>query len=310
VRTGWPPRRQNGFALIVVLNVIVILSAIAILAAHGSREEAAISANFRTATQRQSLAEGAMVFAAYQLLSDVPDRNWLPDGRPNRLTLFGTEMTVSIQDESGKLSLNMTDEAKLAQAFANAGIEVTKARSLAAAIADWRDPDDSRRLGGAERQDYLQAGISGSPANAPFSRMDELLGVLGVTNDNYKKIASLVSAYSTDREVNLDVAPPLVLTALFGPGSPEIAAILGRRSSVLTGNQTSTLLSAPPRRNGPSSQNSPAKATTTYSILVTLVGAATPAPIYRGAFRIIPDPHGPRLAIVENIKLIGPDDPH
>lgn len=310
MRAGWPPWRQNGFALIVVLNVIVILSAIAILASHGSREEAAISANFRTATQRESLAEGAMAFAAHQLMSDPPDKNWLPDGRPNRLTLFGTEMAVSIQDESGKLSLNMTDEAKLSHAFANVGIEVTKARSLAAAIADWRDPDDNRRLGGAERQDYLQAGISGSPANAPFSRTDELLGVLGITDDSYRKIAPLVSAYSMDREVNLDMAPPLVLTALFGPGSPEIAAVLGRRGNVPTDDQTSTSSSGPPRRNDLSRRDSPAMPTTTYSTLVTLDGATNPAQTYYGAFRITRDRYGPRIEIVENMTLIGPRDAH
>jgi general secretion pathway protein K len=288
-----------------VLNVIVILSAIAILVSHGSREEAAISANFRAATQRASLAEGAMVAAAYRMLPDLPEHDWLPDGRPYRLTLFGAETIVSVQDESGKLSLNMADQGTLTRALANTGIDSAKAQALAAAIADWRDPDDSRRLGGAERHDYQQAGISGSPANAPFRRVDELLGVLGVTDDVYRRIAPLVSAYSMDREVNLEVAPPAVLTALFGPGSPEIAATLGRRGSMPSGRDSSTL-SDNSRRNDVPRQDAPTgPRAKTYTVFVTMEGTATPASTYYGAFQILRDHHGPRIAIVDNIKLVG-----
>jgi general secretion pathway protein K len=309
VPRGLPPARRNGFALIVVLNVVVILSAIAIFVSYGSREEAAISANFRTATQRESLAEGAMILAAYRLLPDPPERDWLPDGRPYRLTLFGTGIVVSVQDESGKLSLNTADETTLSHAFANAGLELTKAQSLAAAIVDWRDPDDNRHMRGAERQDYLQAGIADSPENAPFRRTDELLGVLGMSDDSYRKISPIVSAYSMDREVNLEVAPPPVLAALFGSGSPEIAAVLDRRGSVPTTNQKPTFSDAPrrndvPRQHGPGSPQS-SSVVTTYTALISLDAVAASAQTYYGAFRIVRDRHGPRIAIVENIKLIG-----
>lgn len=308
MRTGRLPSRRNGFALIVVLNIVVILSAIAIYVSHGSREQAAISANFRTAMQRESLAEGAMVFAAHRLLPDLPKQDWIADGRPYRLTLFGTEMAISVQDESGKLSLNTADEATLSRAFVNAGIELTKAQSLAAAIADWRDPDDNRHLGGAERQDYLQAGISGSPANAPFRRTDELLGVLGVTADGYRRIAPLVSAYSTAREVNLDVAPQAVLAALYGPGAPQIAEILNRRGSVATSSQAPTFSDAPrrndvPRQDGPGEPQGSGGGTT-YTVLVSLGASAAPAQSYYGAFRIVRDRQGPRVAIVESVKLV------
>jgi general secretion pathway protein K len=238
-------------------------------------------------------------------LPDLPEHDWLPDGRPYRLTLFGAEVIVSVQDESGKLSLNMADQPTLSRAFANAGIDFTKAQSLAAAIADWRDPDDSRRLGGAERQDYQQAGISGSPANAPFRRVDELLGVLGVTDDVYRRIAPLVSAYSMDREVNLEVAPPAVLTALFGPGSAKIAENLGTRDSVPSDRESSKPSETSRRNDVPRHDGPTGPRTKTYTVFVTLEGAATPASTYYGAFQILRDHLGPRIAIVDNIELVG-----
>ena len=296
------PRRRNGFALIVVLNIIVILSGIAIVAAQGAREGAAISANLRSDAQQRSLAEGAMAVAAERLLSAEAGRRWQPDGRPYRIHLFSAEAAVSIQDESGKLNLNTTDEVTLAAAFTNAGVASSKAQALAAAIVDWRDPDSERRLSGAERPDYMALGISGAPANSPFNRVDELRGVLGMTDESYKTIALLVTAYPGDSSVRLDVAPLPVLTALFGRGSPEISAILARRSnsnSVFGGVANAVGVS---RSDGLTRQVGSATAAT-YSVTVALPkGAATR--FFRGAFRLQQDSSGPRMAVLEPMALV------
>jgi general secretion pathway protein K len=303
-------RLQNGFALIVVLNIVAILSGIAIVASQASREGAAIAANFRSDAQQKSLAEGVMAVAVDRLLAVEPGRRWLPDGRPYHIMLFNEEAVVSVQDESGKFSLNSVDEATLARAFANSGIETSKASSLAAAIADWCDADNERRLGGAERSDYLSAGITGSPANGRFRRNAELRGVLGVTDEVYRRMNGIVTAYSLDSSVNFNVAPLAVLNAMFGPGSPEVAAVLARRSDLATGlSGGPTNLAGLGRSDGLTRQVGSA-GTATYSIVVALPGPGNSSRLFEGAFRIGQDRLGPRLAVIDSMALVESAAPH
>jgi len=290
---------RNGFALIVVLNIVVVLSGIAIIASQGSREGAAISANFKTDAQQRSLAEGALALAAERLLETGPEGPWYPDGRPYRFSLFGEEVVVSVQDESGKISLNKTDESTLVRVFANSGLASSQALDLAAAIADWRDPDNEPRFGGAERSDYAAAGIIGSPANAPFTHIDELCEVFGMTQAAYKTILPLVTTDSGAMSVNLDVAPLPVLKALFGSGSPEISTILARR------NIATSAMGEVSSAVGPSSPHAPNEgpaAAATYFVTATLA-VERGTRVFRGVFRLEQDDLGPRIAIREPMAL-------
>ena len=54
------------------------------------------------------------------------------------------------------------------------------------AIADFRDPDDLRRLNGAEDADYQSAGLKHGAKDGPFKAIEELQQVLGVDHDLYK----------------------------------------------------------------------------------------------------------------------------
>jgi hypothetical protein len=62
-----------------------------------------------------------------------------------------------IEHESGRMDLNTTKEPLLFAFFAANGWSEADARSMAARIADWKDPDDTPREGGAELQEYLAA---------------------------------------------------------------------------------------------------------------------------------------------------------
>ena len=68
-----------------------------------------------------------------------------------------------------------------------------EADRLAQRIEDWRDPDDFRRARGAERADYVRAGAKRLPANADFSRVEELRDVAGMTPALFARIAPLAS---------------------------------------------------------------------------------------------------------------------
>jgi general secretion pathway protein K len=290
---------RNGYALIIVLNIVVVLSGIAVVASHGSRESAAISGNFKVDAQQRSLAEGALALAAERLLASEPDRRWMADGRAYRVNLFGQNVVVSVQDASGMISLNKADPSTLARAFVNSGLAQSKAQDLAAAIADWRDPDSERRFGGAEKADYLAAGIVGAPANAPFSRIDELREVFGMTEAAYQAVLPLLTTDSNMRSVNLDVAPLPVLKALFGGSSPEPSAIMARReaTAVAIGGAAETT-----GTTSPHASTHGAAAVATYTVTATLIVEGKPQ-VFRGVFRFERDNLGPRVAIREPMRI-------
>ena len=71
-----------------------------------------------------------------------------------------------------------------------------QAQLLAAAVADFRDPDDQRRVNGAENKQYRSAGLGWGPKNAPFQSIDELQQVLGITREIYRQVADNITVYA------------------------------------------------------------------------------------------------------------------
>ncbi len=85
-------------------------------------------------------------------------------------------LTVQPVDEYGKLNVNLASEESLVAILLEAGTG-TQASEIAAAIIDWRDPDDT---GMAESDLYLSLDPPYAPANTDLAHIDELLFVHGV----------------------------------------------------------------------------------------------------------------------------------
>lgn len=115
---------------------------------------------------------------------------------------------------------------------------------VAAAIADWRDPDSLPGPGGAEADFYTSRNPPGLPRNGPFQTMRELLMVRGVTPALFNSQPSRPgwdawlglhanspnSSASGEERINLKTADERSLSSVRG-FSPDIArAIIARRS--------------------------------------------------------------------------------
>src|SRR5262249_3196648 len=97
---------------------------------------------------------------------------------------------------SSKVDLNQASETLLTALFQLAGVSQGRAQSLAAAVADFRDPDDQRRVNGAENKQYQSAGLSWGPKNSPFQSIDELQQVLGITPEIYRNVVDNITVYA------------------------------------------------------------------------------------------------------------------
>jgi len=216
---GASTRAPRGFALVLVLWVLAFLSIISVVLVRQAREETQFEHATIEDSKAEALAEGGVQRAMAGLLSPDPAESWPADGRPHQIRLGEGTVEIRIEDESGKIDLNRADDATLESLLVSVGMAPGEARKLAAAIADYQDPDNVKRPGGAEAADYEQAGLNRRPKNGPFDDTQELLQVLGMTPELMRALDSMITVHSPVATVNLAAASPAVLRAL--PGIDE-----------------------------------------------------------------------------------------
>ena len=206
--------RQGGIALILVLWALVFLTAIAAALTATQRTEVDLSRSLLERSQGRALAEAGIRYAVYMLYLEDPDRAWPADGEAQRVRFAGRTLAVAVHEDKGLIDLNRAPRGLLLRAFRGVGLEEAGAQALADAVADWKDPDDLRRLHGAEAAEYRAAGHGYGPANRPFRDLAELRLVHGVTPELYLRLRGLLTVDSPQDAVKLTAAPPRV-RALF-----------------------------------------------------------------------------------------------
>lgn len=173
--------RQRGAALLLVLWLIVLLTALVGAFALSARVEQIQGRVLYRGVAGDQAARAGLEYALLRLRDPDPGSRWIPDGRPHRWDFGGVQVDVRIVDETGKLDLNAADPSLLASLMVVLGADPAQAERLAGAIADWRDPDDLGQLAGAtEDPQYAAAGLPYGAKDAPFESVSELELVLGM----------------------------------------------------------------------------------------------------------------------------------
>jgi len=207
--------RSFGFALIAVLWLLVLLSLIALNISTVTRTEAQLARNMTQGTKARYAAESGVRWAIWSLT--LPrEELWLADGSIHAMDLDEALVRVALQDENGKIDLNLVTPEHLAKLFEVAEIEEDIAAPLVDAILDWRDEDDLKRLNGAEDEDYMDAGYEYGARDGAFETVEELLKVFGMEEWIYDRISPAFTVHSLKNGINPLVAPRLVLLSLEG----------------------------------------------------------------------------------------------
>ena len=154
------------------------------------------------------------------------------------LTKLGTEpapgggsYALSIADESARLPVNTASEAELQRLLFALGVPQLRGIDVAAAIADWIDPDELHRLNGAEWDDYYaDQPAQVHPANGPLADLSELRQIRGIDAELFERLERLLTV-ETESRVNLNSAPKPVLAALPGLTDEAVQVILSARGA-------------------------------------------------------------------------------
>jgi len=256
------PRRgeRQGFVIVAVLIVVVVLSLAAYRFTDLMTAEYRAAARSQTAAQARAAARSGVHYAA-AMLSDPAILNGelggnpyadgsfspqtvragvsagldarvllvavLPDGAGGHEQRYGC-----VIDEASRLNVNtliqLDDSGQL---LYDALLKIPgMTEDLAAAVVDWVDPDDDARDGGAESDYYLGLGNPYRCKNGPLNSIEELLLVRGVTPQ---------VLYGTDRNRN-GVNDDDSSGGTFDRGLADFLTVYGREINVDSQGQLRT----------------------------------------------------------------------
>lgn len=200
-------RRRDGYVMIAVLLVIVVLSYAAYRYMDSMTASYHVSIKATDSVQVKTFAVSGIHFAAGALADQAYLENTLGGNYSDNASVFSNAIagsgegprgggrfalpnvtnlgngqystTYGAADESAKLNINaMIQQDQTGQVLYDALMKLPNmTEEIADAIVDWVDVDDEPRTAGAESGEYSTY----RPKNGPINTLDELLLVRGVT---------------------------------------------------------------------------------------------------------------------------------
>lgn len=228
-------RHQAGFALLLVIWVLAILAVVAAGFAASTRSETRLARNLFEAAQARALAEAGIARGTAAVIETDPRARWRADGTPYPLRFDGGEVSVRIEDEDGKIDLNMAPPAMLAGLCAELALEDAVCDALVDGVTERRRaaaPPEPPSFNG------LRFGAPPVPdrQDAAFSTVEELRQIPGLDAASFAKLRPFVTVYAQSEPVDPTVAPREVLLAIPGIDPGAIDRFLAQRDTAATTN--------------------------------------------------------------------------
>ena len=224
-------RNQRGVALLLVMWACTLL---AILlggyAALAHTEGLQASYQFQQ-TRAHYAAEAGLMRAIYAVQAPNNNDRWVTDGRIYPFAYDGAKVGVSVISESGKVDLNAASPDVLTNLFVNAGVDPTRASTLAQNIVNWRSFPMTPQQTSQRAAAYTAAGRDYGPRNGPFASVEEVQMVLGMDPALYELIAPYVTIWSGRASPDPNTAPLLALASVPGMNLQQAQAIIAARQA-------------------------------------------------------------------------------
>lgn len=221
-------RGERGFILLLVLWVTLILAVLATGFMTSTRSHIQLATAVVEGAKAEAMADAGVSIAIVELVSSIQDpkrkERIHTDGSPYSCTLEGQGIvTLVVQDEGGRININLATDRLLVALFAGLGTDREAAQRAADLVIDYRDGDNDRRPGGAEKAEYEAAGRAEGPKNAPFDTSAELNQVLGIDRALVAAALPFVTVHSSVKGLDPDVTSP-ALAAIVARGAMALGA--------------------------------------------------------------------------------------
>lgn len=230
------PRRDRGFALLMVLWSLVLIGFLMTNILASGRTSALLARNLRTAAAARAFADGTLNEALFHVLA-FGAAHWGADGRPHVMNAGSLTASVRIGSLGGKINPNLASTALLSGLFQAVGAPPAQAGEIANAIIAWRSPAASTQAANDLAAAYQRAGLNFRPPGHGFADLGELSNVIGMPPAWLAAAMPHMSLFQSG-DPNPALADPLVRRALALSGQP------GSSDSVYEGNDPVIVIEA------------------------------------------------------------------
>ena len=153
-------------------------------------------------------------------IEEQHDEKWNPGKNPYSVTIGNRDCNVYLSPENGKININgLNDKNRefLVTFLKKRDIDEFDADIITDSILDWIDPNDLTHINGAEDGFYGSLPDPYKTKDAPFSSIEGVALVRGVTSDIFENIKEFITIYGNKEiSVNVNLASKEVLSSIPG----------------------------------------------------------------------------------------------
>jgi general secretion pathway protein K len=220
--------RNRGFALLIVLWTLVLVSFIVTHVTASGRTEIRIAGNLVANAAAGAAADGAIFATIFNRTDPKSEQLSVLDGNAQELAIGNSRVVVRLDDEAARINPNWASPALFEALLRVTDIDPDGARRLAAAITEWAGTAPTLAPPSARLAEYRAAGLDYGPPGAPLESLDELGRVVGMTPAILAKIRPHLSLFAPP-EPSPATADPVVAAALAALTSAGQAASAGNQ---------------------------------------------------------------------------------
>lgn len=225
-------RRESGFALILTIWGLIMLTGLATGFALGTRHELYLGQDTLQELKIDAAVMGAFNYTLLALNRRNTEKRWLANGVVHEVPWGdGITLRARVRSESGKININLARR-ELIEGLIRQQLPDKSAEQLAGALIDWRDPDDRPVQEGAEVDDYAAVGYEYMPANRPFKSIYELNQVMGFDSESAARLYPYITIFSGKPKIDPMSASPVVLRAIPGIAASDAQSFVEARNQV------------------------------------------------------------------------------
>ncbi len=145
---------------------------------------------------------------------------WNPGKNAYSVTIGDRDCEVYLSSENEKININGLND-KNREFFVNflkkRDVDVVDADIITDSILDWMDPNDLKHINGAEDGYYGSLPDPYKTKDAPFSSIEEIALVQGVTPEIFENIKDYITVYGDKQiSINVNLAPKEILSSIPG----------------------------------------------------------------------------------------------
>lgn len=203
----------GGFALLIVLWMLVLIAFIVGYVTSTGRSEIQISTNISANAAASAAADGAVYRAIFALMDPRPDHRPATDGRVEEMRIGRSAVARRIFNEDDWINPNLASSKLLEGLLRAINMPTETSVDLADEITQWvgtarvlRSPDELAA-------EYKGAALDYVPPEAPLESLEELIRVRGMTAATFAAMRPHLTLFGR-REPNPATIDPAVAAAI------------------------------------------------------------------------------------------------